>query len=94
MNFAVFQYRYARNALAQARDVVTRLDDRPVCCFSSLGEMELLENSAKRAEEIPKFIDRLRFLAKHDRSRYFPHIGAKQQSKHDNRSVCCLSGAA
>lgn len=89
MNFNVFAYRTARNQLHASREIVDRLGQRQVCLLSQ-GEAQLYDAAEQRAINIPTFIDRLRFLSKHDRSRYEPHIGARQRSKNDNRKVCCL----
>ncbi len=89
MNLNVLRYRLARNVLFDARDVAARLGDKPVCSLT-LSAGQVLGQAEERVVEIPKMIDRLRFLAKHDRSKYMPHVGLLQQSKHDTRKVCCL----
>jgi len=92
MNIHTFAYQYARNQLFNSRLVVAHLLDRPMCDLSE-AQWKMLVDAEQRMEHIPPIIDRLRFLAKHNRSKYDPHVGTKQRDKRDERSVCCLPDA-
>jgi hypothetical protein len=80
MNYNILRYRLARNALAEARRKVEYLAAKPVCLVSAV-ELNILAASEGVCVDVPKMIDRLRFLAKHDRSKYTPHQGKQEKSR-------------
>lgn len=92
MNIHTYAYTHARNQLHNSRFIVGALHNHPVCSLTE-EQWKLLVDAEQRLEFLPTIIDRLRFMAKHDRSKYTPHVGAKQRSKHDTRPVCCLPDA-
>lgn len=61
----------------------------PICAVSD-ATLRHGMNLEERANIARQGIDRARFLAKHDRSKYTAHIGNKQRSKHDDRRFCGL----
>lgn len=73
----VIRYRMLRGTLDEYRTFDLFFGDAPICSIDNamLFKGAELEERAGMARTI---IDRARFLAKHARSKYTPHVGDKQ----------------
>jgi len=87
MNFNVTRYRMLENILNEHKVYEMFFAHRPICSIDTTTFVKGVELE-HRASLARTGIDRARFLAKHDRSKYMPHIGNKQRSCKDDRRIC------
>ena len=89
MNQNVQRYRLLRGVLTEQAVHEMFFADRPICSIdvATFAKGAELEERAGIARQI---INRVRFLAKHSRSKYMPHTGMKQLIKGGARVLAGL----
>lgn len=80
MNLNVLKYRMTRNYIQHAMYRAPFLASLPVCQIDDarLRELADIEQKLPMARQI---VDRLRFMAKIDRSKYATHQGARERAR-------------
>jgi len=80
MNIHTLKYRMTRDYITHARYRGGYIESLPVCQLSAPRVQELAEIEEKLPIAL-QIVDRLRFMAKIDRSKYVPHQGARERAR-------------
>jgi hypothetical protein len=80
MNYNVLRYRMTRNVLNEYATYMMFFGDTPLCAMDDMVLRRGAELEEQAADAL-QIIDRLRFLAKIDRSKYMPHQGNKERAR-------------